>query len=242
MKGNFIKCPHCNSQEVSAIKGNPKYDSGNIFGFKLSDYRLLPRWVCTKCKFRWNSSQNFKISKWLKELKEIHDKVFFLNENNKYFHQLVKDFNSKKLDFEIFRFCRRNYVTFMAMAVRRLIDRDNRTISLIKILDDLYKNSEAFTRKWFLKQFPGAENESLFKKFFGSGESLNKEVVESDIQKLIFITKKIKDFADKWEAHWDKKRFKVTTPNFNDLDMAVIRIVAIYKKYYYLLKQSSISF
>ena len=185
---------------------------------------------------------NFKINKWLEELKELHDKVFFLQFNNKEFHNLANAFNNKKISYEIFRFARRNYVPFMSMGVRRLIDKNPQTISLIRLLTDIQNNSPSFKRNWFLKQYPGGINESLFKKFFGANESLKKDVVANDIKKLLNRTKKIKDYADKWEAHWDKKRLQVATPTFNDLDSTLICITRIYTKYYYLLKQSSISF
>lgn len=208
----------------------------------------MKKQLCKTVKFLYNKyclypkQNSFKISKLLEDFDEIHDKVFFLYYNNKEFHQIADQFNHKKLDYKLFAFCRRNYVTFTAMAVRRLIDRHNQSISLIKILDDLHNNSNKLSRNWFVNQFPEGDQESLFKKFFGNDLHLKKNVVSDDINKLLFFTKKIKNFANKWEAHWDKKRFQITVPNFNDLDKAVRTVIDIYKKYYYLLKQKSISF
>ena len=185
---------------------------------------------------------NFKIDKWLKDLQDIHDKVFFLWYNNKEFHKLKDRFNEKSLPFELFRFIRRNYVTFMCMGVRRLIDNDPQTTSLLRILEDIRDNSNAFNKSWFLEQHPDAPGEDLFEEFFGENGTLKKETASSDIEKLQWTTKKVKDYADKWEAHWDRQRFKVKYPNYRDLDFAVDSITEIYKRYYYLLKQSSLDF
>ena len=48
-------CPKCNSKDIEPIIDNPKYDSGNIFGFTRTDYRSLPTWKCNKCNFYWNN-------------------------------------------------------------------------------------------------------------------------------------------------------------------------------------------
>ena len=54
-------------------------------------------------------------------------------------------------------------------------------------------------------------------------------------------TRAIRDRANKFEAHKDKKQMLGSEPNFNDVDKAVAVICDLYKKYYYLLKQSSLS-
>lgn len=185
---------------------------------------------------------NLKHKKWLAELEDIHNKVFFLQRNNQEFHKLKDKFNNKELPYDIFAFMRRNYITFMAMAIRRLVDRHKDVVSLIKIMDDLALNSDAVTRKWFLQLWPDASGEKLFEQFFGDNLVLNRETINEDMQELEFHTKKVADHADKWEAHWDKKRYTTGTVNFNDLDKAVRVLVEVYKRYYYLLKQSTIDF
>lgn len=112
----------------------------------------------------------------------------------------------------------------------------------MRIIEDIHYNSKSFKKSWFLKRYPDAINEKLFDDFFSDNNSLKKGVVLSDIKKLESRTKKIKDYADKWEAHWDEKRHKIKSPTYNDLDLAVNSIVKIYKRYYYLLKQAGLEF
>lgn len=54
-KKTVYPCPECNSMDVQPIEGNPKYDSGNIFGFTAAEYRKLPTWKCNSCNFQWNN-------------------------------------------------------------------------------------------------------------------------------------------------------------------------------------------
>jgi len=58
---------------------------------------------------------------------------------------------------------------------------------------------------------------------------------------LADFTKPIRDRADQYEAHIDLNPKRDTDPTFNDLDQSIGIIVKLYKKYYYLFKQSSIS-
>ena len=48
-------CPKCNSKNIQSIRDNPKFDSGNIFGFTRGEYREQPTWKCNDCNFRWNN-------------------------------------------------------------------------------------------------------------------------------------------------------------------------------------------
>ncbi|MCC7571466.1 hypothetical protein KO465_09155 [Candidatus Micrarchaeota archaeon] len=173
---------------------------------------------------------------------ELLTPIVILNENKKQFLRLAESFNSKEVDKEVFYFARRNYISFMSLAIRRMVDTNSRSHSLLNLLKDLKENHSAIQRSWFLKQYPGAKGESLYECFFGGGESISQVEIQSDIEELVQYTRAIKDRADRWEAHWDKKRTKLKqNPTFDDLHRAVEVIIKIYTKYYYLLTQSAIS-
>lgn len=173
---------------------------------------------------------------------ELLTPIVILNENKKQFLRLAELFNAKDLDKEVFYFARRNYISFMSLAIRRMVDTNSRSHSLINLLNDLKENHSAIQKSWFLKHHPGAEGESLYERFFSDSESVNSDEIQSDIDELVNRTRSIKDRADRWEAHWDKKRTKLKqNPTFDDLHLAVEVIIKIYTKYYYLITQSAIS-
>ncbi len=184
---------------------------------------------------------NFKLEKWIKELKSLMGDVVYLKKNNEEFLALAGKWNNKKLDLDLWNFAKRNYVSYMSMAIRRLCDDHRDAISLWKLINDININASAIKSSWFLKEYPDGKNESLFKELFGDSPVLQTEVVTTHLQNLEASTKAIRDRADKFEAHKDKKPKLEVEPNFNDVDNAVEVICALYKKYYYLLTQSSLN-
>ena len=184
---------------------------------------------------------NFKLEKWLKEFERIGSDILYLKRNNTDFLQLAALFNDKKLDQNFWEFAKRNYVSCMSMAIRRIAGTYRDGISLYKLLVDLRDNAKSVTRTWFLKEWPGAKNESIFVNFFGSDLSLKDSVVTGYIEELDITTKAIRDRADQFEAHIDLNPKMDSQPTFNDIDKSVDIIVKIYKKFYYLFKQASIN-
>jgi len=108
---------------------------------------------------------NFKLEKWLKEFTRIESDIVRLKFNNDEFHNIAHRFNSRKLDVFYWEFAKRNYVSYMTMAVRRIAGTYRDGISLSKLLIDLRDNASTVTRKWFLIQWPGAIGESTFEDF-----------------------------------------------------------------------------
>ncbi len=185
--------------------------------------------------------QNFKLDKWKKEFKQVEVSVAYLRFNNTDFLNLSKRFNDGRLEPYLWEFARRNYVTYMSMAIRRLLDDHRDVVSLWKLLSDIEANAETVTRKWFLKEWPGGAHESTFLEFFGSGDFVQQSVVAGHKKQLDDATRSIRDRADKFEAHMDKKPKLKNTPTFNDIDNSVVVIAQIYKKYYYLFNQKSLT-
>ena len=184
---------------------------------------------------------NFKIDVWLRDLEAIQSNIVYLRFNNTDFKALADRFNKKRLEPYLWEFAKRNYITYMSMAIRRLVDNHRDARSLWKLIDDIEFNSEAFSRQWFLTQWAGGEHETPFLEFFGSSPVLQKSVISGHKLELETVTKSIRDRADKFEAHIDKKPKLKSIPTFNDIDNSVEIIAKLYKKYYYLLKQASLT-
>lgn len=187
------------------------------------------------------NTANFKLDKWISELKTLMGDVVYLQKNNTEFIQLAQKWNSKQLDIELWSFAKRNYVSYMSMAIRRLCDDHRDAISLWKLINDIKQNASSVKRIWFLKEWPDGKHETQFKEFFDNSPILQDDIVSKHIKSLEDSTKAIRDRADKFEAHKDKKQKLDVEPNFNDVDIAVKVICDLYEKYYYLLTQSSLS-
>lgn len=183
----------------------------------------------------------FKLEKWLRELKRLEADVVYLRFNNTDFIQLAKRFNDGKLEPYLWEFAKRNYISYMSMSIRRISGKYRDGVSLYKLINDIRVNAESVKRTWFLNEWPDGEKESLFLEFFGDDQSLKTEVLDKHLQILDTATKLIRDRADQFEAHIDMEPKLDALPTFNDIDNSVNVIGDIYQKYYYLLKQSSLS-
>jgi len=102
-----------------------------------------------------------------------------------------------------------------ALRVRRVVDTDHRTVSLLRLLRDLVS-------------YPGLL----------SGK-VKKIELENDIRELEESTKKIKEYVDQFVAHHDRTP-TADTPINRELTRAIEAISRLFKKYYSALMNTDI--
>ncbi len=107
------------------------------------------------------------------------------------------------------------YAHSAAMRIRRLVDEDNRTISLRRLLEDLSKYPDLLR-----------------------GQVSEAELAE-DSYKLDRATSKVKGYVDQFIAHHDGSPV-ATAPIHRDLDAAIELLKRLLKKYYGVLAGSDI--
>ena len=185
---------------------------------------------------------NFKLDKWRRDLQTILPEIAFLKYNSSDFNNLSKRYNGGDLEPYLWNFILKNYTSCMSMGIRRMVDDHPQVISLWKLIDDIEANAEKVTSKWFLKEWPGGKNESLFVEFFDTKPSLQQTAVTKHKKQLEDITKSVAERADKFEAHKDKKPKLQSIPTYADIDKSVQIVTELFNKYYYLLNQSGHSF
>lgn len=149
----------------------------------------------------------------------------------------------------------RLYVDGSAMAVRRLADqskRDKTSVSLWRLIDDIRKQRDVWTREryvdLFIKDETRAEaRRSLrrvageeFDETFGDDGSgrIDPERLEEDLAMLRSQAGRVTDFADRLVAHIDRRGVD-ELPTFADLDAAIDVCGHVFKRYHLLLHASS---
>ncbi len=88
--------------------------------------------------------------KWLSDLKQLENSVSKLLENRYFFRELadiMKDNSNLSPNNRFFIWIRENYLISAAIGVRRLVDKDLRSISLYTLLEDIKNNPEILSRK-----------------------------------------------------------------------------------------------
>ena len=137
------------------------------------------------------------------------------------------------------RFCQfvaRCYGTFAAMAVRRHVKkRDSRSISLMRLLDQIAVCADQCTLAFYREQHAGDDDcgewiAGTFMGFSGNGNTVSPKHVEQDMKSLRDVARNLQDVADRQIAHLDKAGCDVRI-TLDEIVRAVDEFESIARKY-----------
>lgn len=139
-----------------------------------------------------------------------------------------------------------NYVAKITTGIIQLTDRHRGTISLYWLLKGILKNPEVITRDYYVSGYRDKRLQEVgfadrdFDKFADKRKKhVSPDKLNGDIELLEKEVRLIKDFRDKWIAHFDEKREIERMPTFEDVDKALDVIDNIFCEYSLLLKRSA---
>jgi AbiU2 len=132
-----------------------------------------------------------------------------------------------------------NHGRSLMLQVRKLADRDTRSYSLRKLMEQIRDNPEFITRRSFVTAFPKHHRDiavTNWIKYAGGARVLElpSTVPEKDIKLLERITKRVCILVNKDIAHLDRCRRQRTT-DFDELYKLLRRLVSLAGKYGNLL-------
>lgn len=139
-----------------------------------------------------------------------------------------------------------NYVTFIAMTIRRQADDNSRhhdVISLAKLIKDIGDHPEELTRKWYISLYKEQSDHSKsvadesFTKLAGSGDYFDPQIAIDDLATLHEASKKVTDLATLSIAHYTKKFLPKLT--FDEVNSCIDTFRELVQKYILLLTASS---
>jgi len=113
-------------------------------------------------------------------------------------------------------FVRRSHAVAALLAIRRHLDKDKESVSMLRLLSQLSTCAEQFTFKFYMQQFPeepgqqGPWQRLTYGMLSENGETLNKAVVDADIADVQTTTKHLTDLATKTLAHLDHRGHNAT--------------------------------
>lgn len=133
------------------------------------------------------------------------------------------------------------YAAAMSAAVRRLVDRRKDTVSFVRLLEQLKKDTGLFSRAVYKSR---CTNPDLPKGFLdrdydglvGKGKQQpDPGEIEREIKDMEARTRKLKDFVDTHVAHLGAEPAK-DLPKFQELDDAIDCLEALVKRYLHLFR------
>lgn len=193
-----------------------------------------------------NASQ--KIEKWKRWLQTIYNEVSLLVWSCNIYsetRQIVTDNLVINKHNRFYAWITRNYVHTTLMGIRRQVDNDRNTISLVNLLGDMKDNCSLLTREQHLILYSEGMN-SLGNSTFDSlsGEAANVFPVtklEKDLCDLERISDLHKSYIDRRIAHYDRVGQIQNLGTFQDLDDAVASFEQMVFRYYLLLIAEHVS-
>lgn len=145
----------------------------------------------------------------------------------------------------------KNYLFAAVMAVRRLLSKDPRDVSLVNLLDSIGRQPHVLSRERHASLFKGTgfENDAAFinagfDSAVGEGrDMLDGPDIAGDIKRLRAVAKTLRDYTNKVVAHTDKNADSIRTlPTIRDLDDSMDLMEKIFQKYYFLLNAATVVF
>jgi hypothetical protein len=197
-----------------------------------------------------------KAAKWEAWIADIREDVFHLMDSRRWnavFERVVNANPRLNPGQVIPDYFRKIYADYAILAVRRLVRRDNKSITLTDLLRDLSENNEMVTREWYRalykRPFPDGQvyddemayrlADSAFENFCDndSHKHISKALIEQDLAKITVDTATIVHVSDRAKAHKDKRGLdpNLPIPTFTALDVAITTLADITQKYVLLL-------
>jgi hypothetical protein len=185
---------------------------------------------------------NTKLKKWINWLKIIESEIYDLVVTKDIFWQvqeIIKNNKAIQKPSIFYDYLGDTYISYTLIGLRRQIKKDNQSISFVRLLDEIAKNSEILSRDFFRSLYSSPIITKLpdlpdidFDKYCGSSaDHISREMVENDIKKIKDGAIKCEEIADKRIAHRDKRGLK-NLLRFGDVDECIDLIDKLYCKYH----------
>jgi hypothetical protein len=154
------------------------------------------------------------------ELIELRDEVISLATDRNIYWKVQREVIQKNarlltMGRAFFDMLNDSYAYATASRVRRLVDRDHRTISLRKIVDEIGSYPELLAEKLTLEDW------------------------KCDLARLDTTCDGVKDYVDQFVAHHDRSP-TATVPTYRQLNEAIDTVIALFTRYYDILMGTNI--
>ena len=136
-----------------------------------------------------------------------------------------------------------SYASSTASGIRRLVDRDKKVISLRRLPEDIWQNTSAITRQWYVDLYtsaglPADIGHKTFDRYAGKkGATVAPAIIAKDLSRLKNSPEvvRVKKFVNKRIAHFDRRPYR-TAPTFSDLRICLRLMEAVLRRYLILVR------
>ena len=135
-----------------------------------------------------------------------------------------------------------NFANSTVLAVRRQVDNDRKSVSLLRFLAELKEFPSLISREYHRTlyhrpEFPDGQAAVIYDDHVGKGlTELNVDTVQQEIDSLKAAAQRLQHYADRRVAHFDTRGPEGPTPKFDDLTNCLALIEKLVLRYLMLLK------
>jgi len=184
-------------------------------------------------------SHDDQFAKWNKWLDKIYADIQGLLVNRHIFREVQKTIQANpkiQIGSSFYEWMGNVYATAAVIGVRRQRDKDKKSVSFARLLEEIQGVPEVISRERYIALYtdsvlPMDFANRNFDKLIGHGCShIDPKMVENDLDLLIKKSKKLKNFVNKRIAHFNKSAFK-NPPTYAELDECLDYLEKLLKKY-----------
>jgi len=183
-------------------------------------------------------------SKWLRWLGELGSEAGEILSSREIYIEVRNIIASNpeiKANNRLYHWMSINYIHTAVIRVRRLLDKDPRSVSLVRLLNSMKEHRHLLTREAHVALYTNEPIElqanGTFDRLAGENERIYpEERLSGDLKNLDGLWTKVEPFANKRISHLDDVSDIGPLPKFSDLDAVIDEIERQLKKYCLLLE------
>ena len=140
---------------------------------------------------------------------------------------------------DFFAWLAENYASSAALGVRRLMDHDRRSLSILRFLEDILANVSVVTRDAYIAMYRPEHRDLAHRHFStlvgGKHKTLPPSVVRRDLRLMKRAERRIRTFVNKRLAHLELRTRRRRLPKYGELSQTVQLMESVLLKYRRLL-------
>lgn len=182
--------------------------------------------------------------RWRRWFKHIQDQIIEMAHHRRIYREVTAMIQANprlQVPSAFYDWMQSAYVNDLTVAIRRLVDWDKRSISLVRLMQEIENHPEVITRKRFLARYDDGHPRDLaqgdFERFAKPGAAqIDPEVIRGHRRELVEAQRRLRQFVNRHVAHRDRHPMR-HLPTFLELDACIDLLERLVKVYALLLEQ-----
>jgi len=194
-----------------------------------------------------SAKRRYRIYKrWKRWLKQIQEDITNLSVHRHIYNEvakIIKENPRLQVASSFYDWMRIAYIYEMSIRVRRLVDRDRRSVSFVRLMEEIEQCPGVISRRRFVQLYSQVLRyvaDRDFERFAKPGAShVNPAAIHRDKRALIKAAGRLRLFVNRHIAHRSRRPLR-RLPTFAELDVCINLLEQLLKKYVLMLEATGL--